>query len=117
VINYINANPGIYVYCDQETPHYIADPTGWNIQLDLEFSTTALIGLCDPNRGASSSSSSSSNSASDGMLLVQGGPPPPPMDDDHFPPPPMDDSLPGGGDDDEYVGDCPCSDVSFCFAS
>lgn len=52
IANYINQND-VYVFCEGSTPHYAIDPTGWGIQLDLQFSSTV---------NACSSSSKSSRS-------------------------------------------------------
>lgn len=39
IIDYIDANPDLFYYCasDSRSIHYIFDPTGWGIQLDLQF--------------------------------------------------------------------------------
>jgi hypothetical protein len=71
IITFIEENAGIYYYCESNTLHYIVDPTGWGVQLDLTFSTAS--NMC---------------SAANGRKLLQGPPPPPP-------PPPMGDDTPG----------------------
>ena len=38
IIDYIEANPSTRYYCNRGMIHYIFDPTGWGIQLDLQFS-------------------------------------------------------------------------------
>jgi len=39
IIEYIDANPDLFYYCasDSKQIHYVFDPTGWGIQLDLQF--------------------------------------------------------------------------------
>ena len=74
IVTFMEANPGIYYYCESETLlHYIVDPTGWGVQLDLEISTASTV--C---------------ASSKGRKLLQGPPPPPPMDDS------IGDDAPGG---------------------
>lgn len=94
ILDYVNSVAGIYVYCEDSTPHYITDPTGWGIQLDVTFTTAMAEKTCDSRRRLQ-------------------GPPPPPGDDDHFGPPP-DDMGPGG---DDNVRTCPCSSMTYCYAS
>jgi len=38
IIEYIDATPGTLYYCNGAGIHYVFDPTGWGIQLDLQFS-------------------------------------------------------------------------------
>jgi hypothetical protein len=37
IIEYIDATPGTLYFCEGAGIHYIFDPTGWGIQLDLQF--------------------------------------------------------------------------------
>jgi len=47
IVDYVasGASEGHY-YCDSSGLHYITDPTGWGIQLDLAFSSAAGSKLC-----------------------------------------------------------------------
>jgi hypothetical protein len=70
IVDYVDSTEGLYVYCyDENTFHYLTDPTGWGIQLDINF-----------NYAPAACASSSKHK------LQEQGAPPPPMDD-HLPPP------------------------------
>jgi hypothetical protein len=43
IITFIEENAGIFYYCEFGTLHYIVDPTGWAVQLDLTFPTASNI--------------------------------------------------------------------------
>jgi len=42
IIDYIESS-GAYFYCSGSAVHYVIDPTGWGIQLDLSFSGAASV--------------------------------------------------------------------------
>lgn len=85
IVTFMESNPGIYYYCESVNQlHYIVDPTGWGVQLDLEISTTSTV--CASSRG---------------RKLLQGPPPPPPPGDDS-----IGDDVPGGI--------CPCTGMTLC---
>jgi len=85
IITYIESKAStIYYYCQSGVLHYISDPTGWGIQLDLTFTSSASTKLCSSQ--------------------AVGGPPPPPPTDDHS----------GPGTDDSSGEICPCTMMTQC---
>jgi len=42
IAKYIDSNDGVSVMCGGSTPHYVVDPTGWSIQMDLNWSSNAV---------------------------------------------------------------------------
>jgi hypothetical protein len=97
IVEYLDATEGFYVYCDVAGFHYMTDPTGWGIQVDMQFTTQPQ--ACSSRR-----------------RRLQPPPPDDNLPDDAMPPPPFgdDDFLPPHMDDDNF---CPCTGMIECAAS